>query len=463
MDYSKIILQLKTEFNSHYGKGYCYLYKPIETQYIIFDILVSLINNNNEINILLGVENYSQITAINELFKERFDAEEAQKYTKCFKMLTHAYLKYAKTGCTCFISVGINDDYEGIERFIKDSKFSLVILTANIMDNKFINNLGSQLPFLRINNDIQRLLYQKTYTPVEEYWHPTYLDEEDKELYIKYDNYIKDSISIFGDMDTIQLCRIGNPSTGQSAMDFCYEVAKRNGWDYNIDKTLDYNRQLDEIFNPMALRERINTIFTITASRKKLITDNKCKLEIIKKIVLNNIDKKILIISARGEFAYTIQRYLEDNGICNVGGYHDELPDSYMSDINGNVIVYKSGENKGQPKLFKSQALSTNYENLYNQGHINIMSIKAASSSKLSIDVDIIILTTTLIDNIFNLKTRFNDINFANPNIVHRIYIVDTTEEKSLLNEKPNNLISVHKENLTENVVIDEISGDINL
>ena len=251
-------------------------------------------------------------------------------------------------------------------------------------------------------------------------------------------------------MDTIQKCRIGNPELGMSAMDCCYEIAKRNGWDYNIDKTLDYNQQLDEIFNPIALRDRINNIFVITANRKKLITDNKCKLEIIRNIVEENINKKILIISARGEFAYTIQKYLEENNIKTVGGYHDELPDSYMQDINGQIITYKSGEHKGEPQVFKSQALSTNYESLYKQNYINILSIKAASSNKL-------------IDTFFNIKTRFNDINFANPNIVHRIYISDTTEEKSLLNEKPNHLINIHEENFAENIEIDAISGDVNL
>lgn len=468
MDYSKIINSLKTEFQNNKGRGYCYLYKPIETHIIIYDILVSLINKKSDIKILIATESYTQVTDFKELFK---NSDKGEDYFKNVNIISHPYLKYNNPynkedntpKYNCFISVGINDDDETLLKFIAVCKFCLIVLSKNIMDNRFITSLNAKIPFLKVDNNAQGLFYQKIYTPVEEYRHKTYLSEEDRELYNKYDNYIKDSISIFGDMDTIQKCRVGNAELGMSAMDCCYEIAKRNGWDYTIDKTLDYNQKLDEVFNPIALRDRINNIFVITNNRKKLITDNKCKLETIKDIVENNMDKRILIISARGEFAYTIQKYLEDNNIKTVGGYHDELPDSYMQDINGQVITYKSGEHKGEPKLFKSQALSTNYENLYNQNYINILSIKAASSNKLSINVDIVILTTTLIDTFFNIKTRFNDINFANPNIIHRIYISDTTEEKSLLNEKPNSLINIHEENFAENMEIDAISGDINL
>jgi len=40
--------------------------------------------------------------------------------------------------------------------------------------------------------------------------------------------------------------------------------------------------------------------------------------------------------------------------------YHNELKDSYIIDENGEIIYFKSRELKGQPKIFKAGALSSN-------------------------------------------------------------------------------------------------------
>ena len=73
-----------------------------------------------------------------------------------------------------------------------------------------------------------------------------------------------------------------------------------------MDKSLEYNQQIDELFNPIALREKVNTIFNITHNRKKLLTDNDDKLPEIKSIIDKYQNKKILIVSARGEFCNRI-------------------------------------------------------------------------------------------------------------------------------------------------------------
>lgn len=58
-----------------------------------------------------------------------------------------------------------------------------------------------------------------------------------------------------------------------------------------------------------------------------------------------------MIIYSIGEFCNNIMRYLYDKGF-KVTGFHYELKDSYLTDKNGEIIYYKSGE-QGQPKIFK--------------------------------------------------------------------------------------------------------------
>lgn len=460
-EYEKITEQLKTNFQKTKGRGYCYLYKPIDTSIILYNILISLINKRHDIKILVAIENYSQKEEIIEAFKSNInDEEERKRYLDSIKFLSHSYLSINKVSYFCFISVGINDDAELLVKNANLSKFSLIIFTKNIMNNDFIRKIESAVPYINLNIDVYKLNHIKIYSPVEEYRHKVFLNEEDAELYKKYDNYIRDSISIFGSLQNIEYCRKGDPVRGMSSTDCCYEIARNNGWSPTMDVTIEYNKQTDAIFNPLAIRERVNTIFNITNLRKKLVTDNDSKLEKIKEIVLDNSNKKILIVCVRGEFANKIEKYLKENNIDCLG-YHNELEDSYLNDINGNVICYKSGKQKGEPKIFKADALSTNNLKYYIADMCNVLCIKGTSSNSIECRCDVIIFTSSLLDDIFAFKGRFNKINYSNPTITHKIYCADTSEEKQLYKDKVNSYITVHDEEMTKNIEFDEISGDI--
>ena len=145
----------------------------------------------------------------------------------------------------------------------------------------------------------------------------------------------------------------------------------------------------------------------------------------------------------------------------NALGYHNELEDSYLTDVNGNIITWKSGKQKGEPRVFKADYLCSNNLAAFQQGLTNILCIKGSSKNELEIDVDIVIFTTTLIDDIFKIKRRFDKVKFVEPTIIHRIYCKDTSEEKRILEEKPSNLIEVCNDDFEKNLFIDENSGDI--
>jgi hypothetical protein len=460
-EYIKIIRQLKEGFQKNKGKGYCYIYETINPIPAIVDVVISIKNKNPERSVLICLEQYKYKGEYRQYIIDNNLDEEL--YYKQIQFLSHSYMISNNKNRDVFISLGINDDEEELIRAINMHKFSLIIFTKSIMNNKFINAINEHISQIPIKLDNEKLLYKKIYSPVKEYRHYVLLNEDDRELYNKYDKYIKDSISIFGSLQQIERCRIGNFETRSSAIDECYKVAYSNGWTSELDMSLEYNRQLDELFNPNAIKERVNTIFNITNNRKKLVADNDAKLETIKRIIDENENKKILIVSLRGEFCNRITKYLNEECDKNYMalGYHNELEDSYLTGKDGKVVVWKSGKQKGEPRVFKADFLSSNNEAAFKEGYTKILCIKNSSKNTLEIDVDIIILTTTLIDDIFKIKRRFDKIKFQEPTIVHRIYCKDTNEEKSILNEKPSTLIEVCESDIEKNLFYDENSGDI--
>lgn len=460
-EYIKIIQQLKDGFQKNKGRGYCYLYNSIDPIPAVADIVISLKNKNPNRTILIALEEYKYKSAYREyIINNGYDEE---LYYKSIQFLSSGYLRNNNKLRDVFISIGIHDNLNELASHIEMHKFALLIFTKVIMNNAFIGKINEMLPLIPIKLDNEKLLYKKIYSPVKEYRHFVMLNDEDKELYDKYDKYIKDSLAIFGNLEQIERCRTGNYETHSSALDECYKVAYNNGWSSDLDKSLEYNQQIDEMFNPVAIRERVNTIFNITNGRKKLLADNDVKLPEIKKIIDNNYGKKILIISLRGEFCNRIVKYL--NTECeqkyNALGYHNELEDSYLTDVNGNIITWKSGKQKGEPRVFKADYLCSNNLAAFQQGLTNILCIKGSSKNELEIDVDIVIFTTTLIDDIFKIKRRFDKVKFVEPTIIHRIYCKDTSEEKRILEEKPSNLIEVCNDDFEKNLFIDENSGDI--
>ena len=456
-EYLDVIKQVKEGFQATKGKGYCFITNPIPFVLIVFDIIISLINKRPNIRILVVLNEYKDKTNI----VDAFNSTGREIFLENVKFLSLNYAdKTVLTPYDCVIFINPVDDVSIVEKVSRAIKFALVIFKKPFINNYYINRLNNTLKEIPIKIDKERLNNSRIYSPVEEYRHKATISEDDLELSKKYDAYIKDSISIFGDLKTIEYCRSGNPALQQSAMDCRYVVAYKNGWSNSMDKTIEINQQIDALYNPNAIGERVNTVFQIAHLRKKLLTDNKAKIPIIKNIIDSNKDKRILIVSYSGEFCNEIQKTLFNEGY-DILGYHNDLEDSYLTDENGQIICYKSGSLKGQPKVFKAAALSTNNLMYYNAGHCNILCIKSSCKPDVELSCDIIIFTTPLIDDIFTFRKRFQNISIPNPAIIHRIYCTGTNEENIILKEVASSLIRLHEDINEQSYTIDEKSGDI--
>lgn len=457
MNKNKIIQEVLKGFQNNKGKGviYCFDYKIIPE--LVYNVIVPFAKKHTG-QILIVVDSYNTRASINKYLTDN-NVTESTGYN--IKILSKDYinLKY-KYEYKLVLCIGVNDDTFIIHHLRVFSTFMLCILTKNIMNNAFITYVRKLLPDINIDGLSDVGKEDRIYSPVEEHRIGVELSDKDFDAYNKYTEYINTSVSIFGDLSNIEKCKKGDIKLGISSAEFRDTLARENGWSENLDTSVEYIRQIDDIYNPNNLFERACNFYNITKQRRDLVCDNNSKLAEIYRICSENKDKKILIISKRGEFAAKITKYLNDNEIL-CGDYHDCIDDSYMYDINGNIIVYKTGAKKGEPKLFGWQAQSSQNELLFNNGNINVLSIKNASNTKLLIACDIVIITSPLCDNIIDIKKRFASIEFNGlPNKVYKLFCNGTIENIKLSKEKENNIIKVINE--TENFIgYDENSGDI--
>lgn len=460
IDYNKINENLQQEFLTNKGKGLVFAYPPINIGNLLLGIIGKLIAKRPNEKLLIVIGDYKYKEEILNSIRNQLDLKESLFIEEHIQFLNQTYAYTKLYLYTVNILIGI-ESKDFIFKSYTESRFTLCVITNSSLKLNIVNNIRSFMPVLNIGiaeNDLQTA---KINTPINEYRHPVYLNEEEKAQYEKYSSFIKDSMTVFGDFNNVELCRNGDKITGISAMQYCTQLAKQNGWSPELDMSVEFNVQIDRVYNPNAIHERAQLIYNISRERKNFVCNFANKIPEVIKIIKVNPRKRIVVVSKSGEFANEISDEINKTGfIC--GLFHNEIPASYMPDENGNYITYKSGVNKGKPKLFKADALSSYWAQHFNCGNINILSMKSSSDNKLDIPIDIVIFTTTLTDDIFKFKARFRHCSFPGKiTEIHRIYCNDTIEENILYKENPTNLITICKADTLESISIDETTGEI--
>lgn len=455
----KHILQLIEKFTEQKGKGSCYAFKPIKPE----NILITFINlhrqKRTDTKILIVVDYFETRTNILNLLNKYNLAENITILTK-----TYINTKYSYSYYFSFI-VGLNDDLALIQHLTKESKFTFSIFTkklTNVMEY-WVNNT---IPIIRTNIQFSDFAKDRINFPVEEMHIPVKISVDDLELSKKYDEYMQTSMAIFGSFENADKCRIGDVNLNISAGEFRYQLARENGWSETLDTSIEFNANIDEVYNPNALYERAKTLYDIIRERSKLLTDNKAKLPAIVDIIRKHPNKKIIIVSKRGEFANEIANFINETTEFYCGEYHDAIPEQYLRDENNNIITYKSGANKGKPKLFKSRSLSTMCLNRFNSHdkslEINLLSIKNSSDNELKTAINVVIFTSSVCSTINEFIMRFDNIDFKDDILYsYVIYCDDTAESVKIHNRHiTNNVKLIENE---KSIQIDAESGDVYL
>ena len=352
--------------------------------------------------------------------------------TENFIISKYAY-KYPLT-----ILIGVNDNLPIIQKLTRESKFTLCILTKNIMDKVFIGGVRNILPDINTHGLENSIAEDRINSPVEERRVAVQLpDDETSKLYEDYSKYITDTITILKDIETITNCKRGDFKNNKSAIECCTDVAKANGWDTKLDITNPIMKEIDELYNPINIASRAEYFFNISKCRRELLFNNKNKLQAIYDIINKHRGSKILIVSKTDAFASIVTDYLNacaktpKDYICL--NYHDNLEKIPAVDENGKAIAVKSGKNKGELKMLGTQAQCTQAELRFNNNEVNILSIKDTSQDNLKVECDVIIFTTPLCANIVQFRQRFVNVTFnTNPLITYKIYTSNTVEEVKL-------------------------------
>lgn len=444
-------------FQTNRGKASCYCFNNDIIPLLVRTIVQKFANKHDSSSIFIVTDNYdTRKKIVDEVNNTRVNLNGC-----CLRVLSRDYVKVQYNyKYTLTITIGLNDCFDIITKLKQDSCFMLSIFTKNIMNNDFINKVRNILPDIPVGNVDSIITQDNIYSPVEEHRYGVDFSYDALQKYNKYTEFINTTISIFGNLDAIHKCKNGDKENNISAASFRNDIAHKNGWSETLDTSIDFIKQIDDVYNPNILLERACNFFNIAKERRDLLSDNANKLDVIEKICRDNKNKQILIVSKNGTFAAEITKYLNNKGI-SCGNYHDCIDDAVLVDDNGIPILYKSGANKGKPRIVGAQYQSSVNEKRFNSKTINVLSIKCSSNVKLKIACDIVILTSCLYDNIIDVKTRFTNITFVGvPTKVYRLYTNNTIENEKLNTEKVNPTFTIINET-ENNIEYDENSGNI--
>ena len=329
----------------------------------------------------------------------------------------------------------LNSLSESVINYLTNSKFNLVIINKLFTDNNDMVTLYKKAPLLQDfkQNELDEV---RLSTPIEETWVGIDIpkDSEEYKLLNYYNEYISTSISIFGSFEIMNQANVGNIQLNISSMQICSKIAQENGWNEHLDMNIEFNIELDKLYNPMNLKERASQTYEIIRKRSQLLSDYEGKLDLIFEIIKDNPDKKILIINKRGEFANKVTDYvnnLSESVIC--GNYHDKINNIPAIDLEGNPIYYKTGKHKGERKTMGAKAQKTFNVNKFNLNDINVLSTNNAPDKDLNIDVDIVIITSPMCENIKSYMYRLSNLFFRNMSLnLYSLYVKGSMEQRLL-------------------------------
>ena len=442
----KYIEEVKNGFQINKGKGSFYCFNKDIIPELVNNIVQTFIAKRDFSSIMIAVDTFETRSSIRKYIDSNI-TEDTKPFE--YNCLSEQYINpNYKYKYDLSILVGVNSNLAVIKHLCSISKFVICILTKNIMDSQFITEVRNILPDIKINVNLNIAKNANIYSPVEEHRHGVCLSDDDLISYRKCNDFISTSVKVFGDISNIEKCKNGDAILNISASAFREQLARENGWSENLDTSIEFHRQIDEIYNPNTLFERACTFYNIVKQRRELVSDNTNKLEEILKICKDNAGKKIIIVSKRGEFAAKITKYINENSTLKCGDYHDCIEDTMLLNDDGSPVLIKSGANKGQPKIIKSKAISSLNLSLFANGLQSILSIKNSSDSKLNASCDILIITSPICDDTIDIKKRFNKITFVgNKTIVYKIYCKDTIEDDMLKKIKPSPLVEIISNN----------------
>jgi superfamily II DNA or RNA helicase len=215
---------------------------------------------------------------------------------------------------------------------------------------------------------------KKFISNLTEYNFPIQMPPESIDEYLQYSNFIDAMMNKFGDFDTIKDIFNGKKNeNGQYVPGYAYasQTAKNHRWYPGCSKDVDLE------WNPQILREQAKAYFNAVHARRHLLYTHPLKIEYATKLIEKYPNLSTISFSQSTIFADTLAGNLRMKNIPVVV-YHSQLESRPMVDKNGQLITYKSGPKKGQPKLFGAISLKNYAIEQIRSGAVKVISTAAA-------------------------------------------------------------------------------------
>ena len=450
------------------GIGTALIPSTLNDKVMVLGVLQRMYARSPTCKTIIVTNNFSERQEIIEFLTQQGDEENDTEFKKIIndghlKVFTLDFVLRSKYKISPLLCILYRPETipQNLIDYLNNSKFKLVILNKLLKTSEDSMALYKVCPLLDDfkYNEIEAV---RLSTPVEEIQIGVDIPEDsfERKVLDKANEYVSTSLAIFGSFDIIQQARTGNTALNISSNQICAQIAQENGWNENLDMSIEFNVDIDRLYNPMNLKERASKTYEIIRTRSQLLSDYDGKLDAILTIIENNPDKKILIINKRGDFANKVTEYINCRSIEPIcGNYHDRVEPIPAIDINGLPIYYKSGAKKGERRMMAAQAQKTYNEYMFNQNKIRVLSANNAPDKELTIDVDIIIITSPQCESIKSYIYRMSNLSFRSDNItLYSLYCKNSMEERLLENkEQANNHTIV---NNCEKCVVSEENSD---
>jgi len=445
MTVDKIFEQAALNWKDNKGVGTAFVPAPFNDKVLLYEVLSRLYVKNPNATTVIIVNEFKDRNEIIEFLTTTGDTDNDNEFkslinNKLIRVFTQHFINSGSWNSAAKLCIWYKpEEYNiGTALYVDRCKFKLIILTKLFSNNSELTALYKIAPILDCFKQAE-LDELRVSTPVEEMWVSVELPESSEilKLYQYYCKYIETSINIFGSFDIMQQARVGNTTLNISSAEICNQLARENGWNDHLDMSYEYNRQIDELYNPNNLRDRASQTYEVIRNRSNLVSDYEGKLDTILELVNNHPKDKILIISKRGEFASKITDYLNNNSETDIcGNYHNKVDNIDAVDIDGNPIFIKSGPEKGKRKAMAAKAQMTLNEKRFNLDKIRCLSLSNAPDKSLCVEVDMIIITSPLCEDIKSYLYRLSDIRIKGDKLkLFSIFCKNTIEQPKLFNK----------------------------
>lgn len=441
------------------GRGTAFIPQPLNDKAMVLGILQRIYIRNPTQEVMIVVNTYNERIDLIQFLTKQGNEENDDEFKKLISSkklklvsanLLENNLEYFNIKYRYLIVYHVKDISKILSAMIEHAKFVCNVYNT-LASDETRNILYLTCPLLPDfkQNEIDSI---RRSTPVEEELIGVDFAENDATTYDRYTKYINESIAIFGSLEVMNTARLGDRSTNRSEMAVCYDIARENGWNERLDMSVGFNKQIDAMFNPNALNTRASDTYSYIHKRIDFCTDYNAKIDVILHLVKENVNKKILIINKRGEFASLVTAAINEQTEALCANYHDKVDNIPAVDINGQPVFYKSGVNKGKRRIMGAQAQRTLAAQQFNDGLINVLSTSGSPDKSLNVDVDMVIITSPMCDEIENYIYRLSSVNFVGCHIpLFTLYCKNSIEERKVLEKEQS---KTHKiVNNTENEV----------